>query len=302
VTGQGDAVADDVTHHGEGVTMQKLGKTTMMARVGAKLTNVRWGWDGVMADGSIVFIGWADHVVRSTSGGIESCQIFKHNAAHNAGPGGRERGRHIAELIKDKAVGYLVLATSKNAAVDPREIADVDPSLHSVRLEERGDEVFAIPVGENSAPEAGLATDANADVAHVVASQIPETEKAQLVLARRGQGLFRARVEMIEARCRLTGVADRAHLRASHIKPWRHSTNAERLDGSNGLLLAPHVDHLFDRGFLTFDADGTIVISPKLTAEVVQAWHLDMSKAVAPFSKEQAAYLVHHRTHCFMSA
>ena len=30
-------------------------------------------------------------------------------------------------------------------------------------------------------------------------------------------------------------------------KPWRDSDNAERLDGENGLLLTPSIDHLFDR-------------------------------------------------------
>jgi hypothetical protein len=42
------------------------------------------------------------------------------------------------------------------------------------------------------------------------------------------------------------------HLKASHIKPWRDATDAERLDGSNGLLLSPHIDHLFDEGYITF--------------------------------------------------
>ena len=40
------------------------------------------------------------------------------------------------------------------------------------------------------------------------------------------------------------------HLVASHTKPWRDSTNEERLDGENGLLLTPTIDHLFDKGFI----------------------------------------------------
>jgi hypothetical protein len=57
---------------------------------------------------------------------------------------------------------------------------------------------------------------------------IPETEKQQLIMSRRGQGRFRAELERIEAGCRVTRVRDRAHLRASHIKPWQRSTNEER--------------------------------------------------------------------------
>jgi hypothetical protein len=40
------------------------------------------------------------------------------------------------------------------------------------------------------------------------------------------------------------------------------SENAERLDGENGLLLTPSIDHLFDRGFISFKDDGAVLISP----------------------------------------
>jgi hypothetical protein len=49
---------------------------------------------------------------------------------------------------------------------------------------------------------------------------------------------------MNESRCRVTGVDDKAHLRASQITPWKDCTNTEKVHGCNGLLLAPHVDHL----------------------------------------------------------
>ncbi len=66
----------------------------------------------------------------------------------------------------------------------------------------------------------------------------------------------------IESRCRITGVDNPTHLRASHCKPWRDATNDERLDGENGLLLTPSIDHLFDRGFISFEGDGALIISP----------------------------------------
>ncbi|MGB9332880.1 MAG: HNH endonuclease signature motif containing protein, partial [Steroidobacteraceae bacterium] len=73
-------------------------------------------------------------------------------------------------------------------------------------------------------------------------------EKRQLISARIGQGIFRENVERIEKACRVTGVLDRRHLRASHIKPWKVSDDREKIDGFNGLLLSPHIAHLFDRG------------------------------------------------------
>src|SRR5215510_11000340 len=47
------------------------------------------------------------------------------------------------------------------------------------------------------------------------------TFREQLVRARRGQGVFRANVLLREDACRVTGVKEPKHLKASHIKPWR---------------------------------------------------------------------------------
>jgi putative restriction endonuclease len=88
------------------------------------------------------------------------------------------------------------------------------------------------------------------------------TDKEALVLARRGQGLFRQRVQAVEKSCRITRVDRAEHLRASHCNPWRNASNAERLDGENGLLLTPSIDHLFDRGFISFRDDGRLLVSP----------------------------------------
>ncbi len=79
---------------------------------------------------------------------------------------------------------------------------------------------------------------------------MPVTEKRQIILARRGQGKFRERVSRIEHACRITGVNRPEHLIASHCKPWRDcESHDERLDGENGLLLTPTVDHLHVGGF-----------------------------------------------------
>lgn len=61
---------------------------------------------------------------------------------------------------------------------------------------------------------------------------------------------------------RVTKVERLEHLVASHTKPWRDSTNEERLNGENGLLLTPAIDHLFDKGFISFEDKGALVVSP----------------------------------------
>lgn len=62
-------------------------------------------------------------------------------------------------------------------------------------------------------------------------ASIRETDREAIIRARRGQGPFKQRVMLIEKRCRTTGVDNPIHLLASHCKPWRDSSNDERLDG-----------------------------------------------------------------------
>jgi hypothetical protein len=92
-------------------------------------------------------------------------------------------------------------------------------------------------------------------------SRIRETDREAIIRARRGQGLFKQRVMQIESRCRITGIDNSIHLVARHCKPWRDSTKEERLNGENGPLLTPSIDHLFDRGFIGFEDSGRLVIS-----------------------------------------
>lgn len=133
---------------------------------------------------------------------------------------------------------------------------------------------------------------------------IPETTRQAVVQARRGQGLFKQRVMQIEQRCRLTGVDRTEHLRASHCKPWRDASNAERLDGENGLLLTPDADHLFDRGFLTFEDSGKVLVSPVAHVGSLKAMGLDpaLLGSVGAFSSGQRSYLAFHRENVFLQA
>ena len=105
-------------------------------------------------------------------------------------------------------------------------------------------------------------------------TDIGPTEKYQLVLSRVGQGQYRKNLELHEACCRVTGITDVRFLIASHIKPWSKSNDFEKLDGNNGLLLSPHIDRLFDRGYISFEDSGALVLSQSLPDEVVSAWGL----------------------------
>ena len=130
-------------------------------------------------------------------------------------------------------------------------------------------------------------------------SDLAAGEKRQLISARLGQGVFRENVERVERGCRVTGVLDRRHLRAGHIKPWSLSDDREKLDGCNGLLLAPHIEHLFTRGHLSFADDGQVLISKHLNPSVIRAWGLERTQRPQPFRAEQQQYLQFHRQHVF---
>lgn len=131
------------------------------------------------------------------------------------------------------------------------------------------------------------------------------TEKRQVILARRGQGKFRERVSNIEHACRITGVNRPEHLIASHCKPWRDcESNDERLDGENGLLLTPTVDHLFDRGFISFDNGGDVLVSPVAHRESLKRMGIEVAGRVnvGAFSEGQRRYLEFHRDAVFLEA
>jgi len=97
------------------------------------------------------------------------------------------------------------------------------------------------------------------------------------------------------AKCRVTGVAEKRFLRASHIKPWRDCDNFERLDGANGLMLSPHVDALFDQELMTFSDRGQILLSKNLDQEVLRLWSISKPVVSSEFSAAQSAYLAIHR-------
>jgi hypothetical protein len=136
----------------------------------------------------------------------------------------------------------------------------------------------------------------------LVSKSLSETDKTQLIKARRGQGIFRANVQQHEFACRVTGVQSGFLLIASHIKPWRSCVNSdERLDGNNGLLLTPHVDRLFDRGYITFNNAGCVILSSKIGATNIS--RLGISENYfeeIPFGLAKRKYLDYHRENVFL--
>jgi len=134
-------------------------------------------------------------------------------------------------------------------------------------------------------------------------SVLPSTQREAVIQARIGQGQFRKNVSGIETHCRITKVNEPAHLRASHTKPWHSSTNDERLNGENGLLLTPTIDHLFDRGFISFEDNGDLLISPVARPRSLQSMGISFEPRtnVGGFSSGQKGFLAYHRESVFLA-
>jgi hypothetical protein len=123
--------------------------------------------------------------------------------------------------------------------------------------------------GAPASDDATASADLTKDIADIYSQpDLLETERQALVQARIGQGEFRRQLmAKWEGCCAVTGCGLADVLRASHCKPWRDSTDIERLDAANGLLLSANLDALFDRYLISFEDDGEMLVSPRISED-----------------------------------
>lgn len=128
-------------------------------------------------------------------------------------------------------------------------------------------------------------------------SKPKSTTTLSKVKTRKGQAYFKSQTaEISGGRCLVTGVKDQTPsiLIGSHIKAWSICNDEERMDGENGILLAPHVDKLFDKYLITFSNKGEIIVSNKLQSSVLEQWGINLNKKFNLTSK-QLKYMKAHR-------
>lgn len=141
-----------------------------------------------------------------------------------------------------------------------------------------------------------------ADVFRQKTSQMPTTTEAErLVVQRVGQNLFRqALLDYWQGQCAVTGLAVPELLRASHIKPWAQcASDNERLDVFNGLLLAPHVDALFDGGWISFADHGGVLVCKALSSTARGQLGVSSDWFINRLTPSHVRYLAHHRVQVF---
>jgi hypothetical protein len=146
--------------------------------------------------------------------------------------------------------------------------------------------------------QSGEAEQAEFDLTgHSGNTPLKPTERAAIIQSRIGQGLYRKNMlELWGGKCALTGCDIPEVLIASHAKPWKLSTNQERMDKYNGLLLVAHVDALFDIGLIGFDDRGFLIRSPKLTKAQFDNLGLSRFSGLRFIRNEHLRYLKEHRS------
>ena len=212
----------------------------------------------------------------------------------------------LTELRPHLPPKYSPLQRETGDGLQSVYLASVPDAMAQVLLAELGKFAadvarFAQGIGDEEGAITGLDDELEKTIRNN--TSIDETERQAVISARRGQGRFRQNLEEIEHTCRITGISDPRLLRASHIKPWRScTTNHERLDGFNGLLLTPHIDHLFDRGYISFDDDGQVLLSSKIDLRqlALLGIHANPPLRVGPFLNQQRSYLCWHRENVFV--
>lgn len=165
-----------------------------------------------------------------------------------------------------------------------------------------------LPVSSGESTGVGGAAEPPQDEASLIIAALPPalqaaaaadpTVREALVKQRRGQDKYREALERLwSGRCPITGINHPAFLVASHAKPWADSNPAERLDPYNGILLAVHIDRLFDGGWISFTDTGQILLSPQLPSYVATSLlgHDCQERNIPQFATKHSPYLAWHR-------
>jgi hypothetical protein len=177
------------------------------------------------------------------------------------------------EAIRTQSIGTMNIPAQQNMSV---------PVNYNLQLEQENVQVIKVII----------------DNIENIPADISTTELETLIKVRIGQSVFRQQLlDYWNNSCSVTGCRMPNVLIASHIKPWRNCDGAnEKLDVMNGLLLIPNLDALFDKGFISFDDNGKIIISSQISEDDQERLGVneDMGLREIPNERHQI-YLEYHR-------
>lgn len=271
--------------------------------LGAHLKNPRWSWGAQDQLNNRVYLRvWEDQVFNVA--GRQRVQVgYPRTKKSN---GYAERDAQL-NLIRSGVQGFGVVCVAVDTnPVGVRKIATFE-DRYLVRfgdLVTEGDYTYAeidshVSVEEltRSKTAEGALTE---DLQAISRKKMDTTTKQLLMSARVGQGRFRSDVlRMWGGRCAVTGASTLDAIRASHIKPWRNSSNEERLDAHNGLPLVANLDALFDAGLVSFTDDGEMLVSVRLNQSEQKILSLVGNSLRKKMPKQMRYFMEFHRTKIF---
>lgn len=117
---------------------------------------------------------------------------------------------------------------------------------------------------------------------------------------KQGKEQFRANLlPLWQNECPLCGVAIEELLVAAYAKPWKDSSDLERLEPHNGILLCANHAALFKAGLITFTGGGRLRIAGKIAEKDYSIYGLAESLKVQAVP-EHAAYFRWHKRNIFI--
>ncbi|MCK9467317.1 MAG: HNH endonuclease [Candidatus Absconditabacterales bacterium] len=131
--------------------------------------------------------------------------------------------------------------------------------------------------------------------------QISGEEKERLQKYRVNQSIYRKnlindrKLKTGKVKCDLCEIDIQELLIASHIKPWSKSNEYEQMFVNNGLLLCPIHDALFDKGLISFDDDGKIIVSEKIKQVRYKNLSIKTDMRLNFFNPESSKFFKWHR-------
>lgn len=136
-------------------------------------------------------------------------------------------------------------------------------------------------------------------IAKIDSNDISETDRKAYINVRIGQSELRYKKLKEIGCCELCGIKTPELLIASHIKPWADSDKTEKVDTENILLLCAMHDALFDKGLISFDKNGKILISNKLSEEEQALLNIHDETKIDITSNRKIKYLDFHKKEKF---
>jgi len=128
--------------------------------------------------------------------------------------------------------------------------------------------------------------------------QISKTKRETIV--RIGQDVFRKKVLLYwKGKSCVSGVDLPELLVAAHIKPFSLCNEQENSDIFNALLLTDTEHSLFDLGLISFENDGSLLVSTKLTDNQIKLLGLQKGFKIEGLDSNHVKYLSYHRNNIF---